>query len=121
MNFVFQLSTFDHRFPLHQDSRDFLSAYIKARYPPRNDEGDQSRDGELGLSICNGQGTEYGKTMTRYLDDKEYKAVMKYILLNCDEVELYISFRFHKQERGSGSLTYNCGVRVKGDYHRDFK
>ncbi|KAI5659143.1 hypothetical protein M9H77_27936 [Catharanthus roseus] len=25
--------------------------------------------------------------------------------------------RFHTQQRGYGSLTYNCGVWVKGDYH----
>ncbi|KAI5664114.1 hypothetical protein M9H77_23437 [Catharanthus roseus] len=91
MNFVFQLILFDHYFSLHQDSTDSRSAYIK---------GDQPRDGESGISICNRQGRAYSKTTTRYLDDKEYKA-----------------FRFHTKERGSGSLTYNCGVQVKGDYH----
>ncbi|KAI5675506.1 hypothetical protein M9H77_06456 [Catharanthus roseus] len=40
-----------------------LSYEARARDPPRNDEGDQLRDRESSLSICNGQGSVYnGKT-----------------------------------------------------------
>ncbi|KAI5668543.1 hypothetical protein M9H77_18396 [Catharanthus roseus] len=57
----------------------------KVRDPPRNDEGDQPKVPESGLSICNEQGKAYGKTTTRYLDVKKYKAAMSYILLICNE------------------------------------
>ncbi|KAI5652600.1 hypothetical protein M9H77_29787 [Catharanthus roseus] len=100
-----------------EEAATFYSYYFephvstKAKDPPRNDEGDQLEVRESGLSICNGQGRAYSKSTTRYLDDKEYKAAMNYILLNYDEVEAYIMF--HTQERGSGGLTYKSSVRVK--------
>ncbi|KAI5649894.1 hypothetical protein M9H77_35899 [Catharanthus roseus] len=81
---------------LVEEAATFYSHYFqphvstKARDTPRNDEGDQLRDGESGLSICDRQGRAYDKTTTRYLDDKEYKATTNYILLNCDEVEPYL-------------------------------
>ncbi|KAI5681630.1 hypothetical protein M9H77_02858 [Catharanthus roseus] len=69
----------------------------KARDPLRNDEGDQPEVRESGLSICNGQRRAYGKTTTRYLDDKKYKAATNYILLNCDEVEPDIHTRISEE------------------------
>ncbi|KAI5654131.1 hypothetical protein M9H77_31318 [Catharanthus roseus] len=78
---------------LVEEAATFYSYYFEphvstnARDSPRNDEDDQPRDGESGLSIFNGQERAYGNTMTRYLDDKEYKATTNYIMLNCDEDE----------------------------------
>ncbi|KAI5668242.1 hypothetical protein M9H77_18095 [Catharanthus roseus] len=40
--------------------------------------------------ITTNMGRAYSKTTTRYLDNKEYKATVNCIQLNCDEVESYL-------------------------------
>ncbi|CAA0817961.1 Unknown protein [Striga hermonthica] len=62
------------------------------RKPPRNDAGcSQTKDLEGSLSVFKFQGRFLGRAKARYLTEDEYNAARSYILLNCVEVEPYIS------------------------------
>ncbi|KAI5667893.1 hypothetical protein M9H77_17746 [Catharanthus roseus] len=102
----------------------------KARDPPRNDEGDQPRDGESSLSICNGQGRLLKYTMelrTRFpgltKNDVHMRMGDEFSMWFSEEMVKLVNASNSKclsayhGEKGSSSLTNNYGVRVKGDYH----
>lgn len=58
---------------------------------PRNDDGGESCSIRQPLSIFNYFGRPSGKCTTYFLQDKEMKAAHLYVLLNCPEVEPFLS------------------------------
>ena len=58
---------------------------------PRNDDGGESCSIRQPLSIFNYPGRPSGKCTTYFLQDKEMKVTHLYVLLNCPEVEPFLS------------------------------
>ncbi|XP_060182237.1 uncharacterized protein LOC132611895 [Lycium barbarum] len=110
----------------------------------RNDDGDAVEDLEGNLSIFTHPGRLWGEVKKRNLSLEEIKAAQTYILLNCKEVEPFVSlahgplisatchsvyfingYKFHTDSHGSARSTMNSGVCISvpnfGDYYGRIK
>jgi len=74
----------------------FASDYFSSNVPSmrtrcrRNEDGDEHNNYFPILSMFELQGTAIGRERSRYLTYDEYIAAHLHVLLNCDEVKLYI-------------------------------
>lgn len=73
----------------------FSSFYFEYHVPTklkafaRNEVADECDEDVI--SVFRQVGQPFGKSKSRFLDDQEYKAATIYLLLNCAEIEQYIT------------------------------
>ena len=81
---------------LCQETSHFCSYYFESHVQSMRNNVDRNDDGGVGktirptLSIFNHSGHSTGTCKSRYLNNRELSAADLHVLLNCEEVQLYI-------------------------------
>ena len=87
---------------LVEEASAFCAHYFEPHVPtrhrkvPRNLDFQTNEHGEFdgNLSIFIHPGRSMGRGRSRFMDEEEYRAAHKYILLNCSEVQPYIEYGY---------------------------